>query len=105
MVAGVRKTILWNLLACDGQESTKEPFAFAVFERVFKEFGLPSAIRIDNGLPFSSPNALYGPEKIIGITQTDEHIWLVIFMNYDLGYFDECPTSVPGKVSRFFARI
>ena len=52
------------LLACEGQESTKEPFAFSVFERVFREFGLPSAIRTDNGLPFASPNALYGLSKL-----------------------------------------
>jgi putative transposase len=29
-----------------------------VFEAVFKEFGLPKAIRTDNGVPFASPNAL-----------------------------------------------
>lgn len=33
------------LLACEEQESTKEQFAFLVFERIFKEFGLPGAIR------------------------------------------------------------
>lgn len=52
------------LLACEGQESTKELFAFTVFERVFKEFGLPDAIRTDNGVPFSSPNALFGLSKL-----------------------------------------
>jgi transposase InsO family protein len=52
------------LLACEGQESTKEPFAFSVFERIFKEYGLPDCIRTDNGLPFSSPNALYGLSKL-----------------------------------------
>lgn len=52
------------LLACEGQESTKEQFAFTVFERIFKEFGLPDAIRTDNGLPFASPNALYGLSKL-----------------------------------------
>ena len=52
------------LLACEGQSSTKEKGAFAVFESVFKEFGLPCAIRTDNGLPFSSPNALYGLSKL-----------------------------------------
>src|SRR6185369_9856721 len=46
------------LLACEGQESTKEQFAFTVFERVFREFGLPNAIRTDNGVPFASANAL-----------------------------------------------
>ena len=43
------------LLACEALESTKERFAFTIFERVFKEFGLPAAIRTDNGVPFSSP--------------------------------------------------
>ena len=35
-----------------------------VFERVFKEFGLPLAIRTDNGVPFSSPFALFGLSKL-----------------------------------------
>jgi putative transposase len=52
------------LLACEGLESTKTPFAFTVFERVFKEFGMPSAIRTDNGLPFASPNALFGLSRL-----------------------------------------
>ena len=52
------------LLACEGLESTKAPFAFTVFERVFKEFGVPAAIRTDNGLPFASPNALFGLSRL-----------------------------------------
>ena len=52
------------LLACEGLESTKSTFAFSVFERVFKDFGLPSAIRTDNGNPFASPNALFGLSKL-----------------------------------------
>lgn len=52
------------LLACDGLETTKEKYAFTVFERVFKEFGLPRAIRTDNGVPFSSPNSLFGLSKL-----------------------------------------
>ena len=47
------------LLACEALSTTKEEFAFGVFERAFKEFGLPQAIRTDNGVPFASPNALY----------------------------------------------
>ena len=39
------------LLACEGLASTRSDFAFAVFERVFKDFGLPAAIRTDNGTP------------------------------------------------------
>jgi transposase InsO family protein len=52
------------LLACESLESTKEKFAFTVFERVFKDFGLPLAIRTDNGIPFSSPNALFGLSRL-----------------------------------------
>ena len=52
------------LLACEGLESTKEVFAFTIFERVFKDFGLPVAIRTDNGVPFASPNAFFGLSKL-----------------------------------------
>jgi len=52
------------LIACEALSSTKEAYAFSVFERVFKEFGLPAAIRTDNGVPFASPNALYGLSKL-----------------------------------------
>lgn len=40
------------LLACDGLTTTKEEYAFTVFRRVFEEFGLPEAIRTDNGVTF-----------------------------------------------------
>jgi putative transposase len=43
---------------------TKEAYAFPIFEAVFKEFGLPKAIRTDNGVPFASPHALYGLSKL-----------------------------------------
>ena len=52
------------LLACEGRESTKEAGAFPVFERAFKEFGLPNAIRTDNGIPFSCPHALFGLSRL-----------------------------------------
>ena len=52
------------LLACEALGSTKESYAFTVFERVFKEFGLPKAIRTDNGVPFASPHALFGLSKL-----------------------------------------
>jgi putative transposase len=41
------------LLACEALESTREPLAFTTFERVLREYGLPSAIRTDNGFPES----------------------------------------------------
>jgi putative transposase len=52
------------LLACDALSTTQAPFAFTVFERAFQEFGLPQAIRTDNGLPFASPTALYRLSKL-----------------------------------------
>ena len=52
------------LLSCEALGSTKETYAFTVFERVFKEFGLPQAIRTDNGVPFASPHALFGLSKL-----------------------------------------
>lgn len=52
------------LLACEGMASTRSDFAFTVFERVFKDFGLPQAIRTDNGTPFAGPNALFGLSKL-----------------------------------------
>ena len=33
-------------------------------ERAFKDFGLPKAIRTDNGVPFASPHAFFGLSKL-----------------------------------------
>jgi len=52
------------LIACEGLSTTKEQYAFTVFEHVFKDFGLPHAIRTDNGVPFASASALYGLSKL-----------------------------------------
>jgi putative transposase len=52
------------LLTCEALATTQERFAFTVFERTFKEFGLPQAIRTDNGVPFASAHALYGLSKL-----------------------------------------
>jgi putative transposase len=52
------------LLTCEALLTTQEQFAFTVFERTFKEFGLPQVIRTDNGLPFASGHALYGLNKL-----------------------------------------
>src|SRR5215468_6995540 len=52
------------LLTCEALSTTQETFAFTVFERTFKEFGLPHAIRTDNGVPFASAHALYGLSKL-----------------------------------------
>ena len=52
------------LIACEALTTTKTRYAFTVFERAFHEYGLPEAIRTDNGLPFASPNALYGLSQL-----------------------------------------
>jgi putative transposase len=52
------------LLICEALSSTATLTAVIGFERAFKEFGLPAAIRTDNGLPFSSAKALYGLSKL-----------------------------------------
>jgi putative transposase len=52
------------LLCCDALETTKEAYAFTVFERAFKDFGLPLTIRTDNGTPFASASAFFGLSKL-----------------------------------------
>jgi len=52
------------LLGCEALASTASDFAFSVFERAFKDFGLPASIRTDNGIPFASPNAMFGLSKL-----------------------------------------
>lgn len=52
------------LLTCEALSTTQERFAFTVFERTFREFGVPAVIRTDNGVPFASPTALYRLSKL-----------------------------------------
>ncbi len=52
------------LLACDGLSTTKEQYAFTVFEKTFQEHGLPKAIRTDNGVPFASAHSLFNLSKL-----------------------------------------
>ncbi len=47
------------LLLCEGLESTREELAIPAFEHLFRERGLPQAIRSDNGVPFASPHGLF----------------------------------------------
>ena len=42
------------LLACHGLLSTKGLGVRPVFDRLFREYGLPNAIRTDNGVPFAT---------------------------------------------------
>jgi putative transposase len=52
------------VFACEALSTTKEAYAFPVFEAVFKQFGLPKAIRTDNGVPFASPNSPFNLSKL-----------------------------------------
>lgn len=52
------------LLLCEALDSTREELAFTAFERLFRERGLPVAIRSDNGVPFASPNGLFNLSKL-----------------------------------------
>ena len=52
------------LITCEALSTTKAQYAFTVFERTFKDFGLPKAIRTDNGVPFASPHSLFGLSKL-----------------------------------------
>jgi putative transposase len=52
------------LLTCEALTTTQEKIAFTVFDRAFTDFGLPHAIRTDNGVPFASAHALYGLSKL-----------------------------------------
>ena len=42
------------LLDCRGLRSTRTMGAQAVFERLFREYGLPRGLRTDNGVPFAT---------------------------------------------------
>ena len=52
------------LLTCEALSSTREDYAFTVFEQLFKERGLPANIRSDNGVPFASAHALFNLSKL-----------------------------------------
>ncbi|MBC7673528.1 MAG: transposase family protein [Polaromonas sp.] len=47
------------LLTCHGLLSTETVTARPIFERAFREYGLPRAIRTDNGVPFAT-QAIHG---------------------------------------------
>ena len=89
------------LLLCEALESTGEALAFTAFERLFKERGLPeleypfhdSTIHVTNCgricLHRKKVNlSTVFAGQAVGIKEVEEGIWLVSFMDYDLGYID-----------------
>ena len=52
------------LLLCEALDSTREGPVIEAFAGLFRQHGLPAAIRSDNRLPFASPNGLYNLSKL-----------------------------------------
>lgn len=52
------------IISCEALGGTEQGPCFAVFEQAFKEYGLPEAMRSDNGVPFASGNALWGLTRL-----------------------------------------
>ncbi|CEJ14700.1 Integrase core domain protein [bacterium YEK0313] len=52
------------LLMCEALDSVREELAITAFEQLFRERGLPEAIRSDNGVPFASPNGLFNLSRL-----------------------------------------
>jgi putative transposase len=44
--------------------------------------------RLTPGKCFGEPQPGFAGQNV-GVTQVGEHLWLVTFMQYDLGYFDD----------------
>jgi transposase InsO family protein len=51
------------LLRCQAVEKTNTDRVQAIFEAAFREYGMPPAIRTDNGAPFAS-RALAGLSRL-----------------------------------------
>jgi hypothetical protein len=63
----------------------------------------PSGTRLADGLLRTEVSAsLRRPN--VGVTQVGERIWLVTFMHYDLGYFDDETCFIPDTSMAGIAR-
>lgn len=52
------------VLCCEALTSTEVDPCFKVFEEAFKEYGIPNAIRSDNGVPFASGNSAWNLTRL-----------------------------------------
>ena len=80
-------------------DSTREDTAITAFERLFRERGLPLAIRSDNGVPFASPNALFNLSKLsvwwlrLGIAIERIKPGRLLFLRTAFPMFDSVPNG------------
>ena len=61
------------LITCDALSTTKEVCAFPVFERAFKDFGLPTAIPYRQRRALLQPQRPVWPLSLIGLVATPRH--------------------------------
>ncbi len=52
------------VISCEALSTTEADPCFAVFEEAFQEYGLPLAIRSDNGTPFASGNSAWNLTRL-----------------------------------------
>lgn len=52
------------VISCEALSSTEASPCFPVFEQAFEEYGLPFAIRSDNGIPFASGNSMWNLTRL-----------------------------------------
>jgi len=52
------------LISCESLGSTSHNFAVETFIKAFKEYGVPDAIRTDNGNPFANGNSFYNLTRL-----------------------------------------
>jgi hypothetical protein len=45
-------------------------------------------IRLERIKPGKPPRDPDYPEQLVGVREVDDQVWLVSFLEYDLGYFD-----------------
>lgn len=79
----VRDEFSKKILEVRLMQSTKTEAVRAVFEDLFKQYGLPSFIRSDNGPPFASSNGLLGLSRLSAW-------WLYLGINLERGR-PSCP--------------
>jgi hypothetical protein len=83
------------LLGCQGLLSTQGQGVRPIFDHLFREYGLPKAIRTDNGVPFATTgkrllfiaNSL--KQQVLGLEEVGDGVWSIYFCRVLLARVDE----------------